>query len=105
MISSDKAVRPTNVMGASKRLAELVIKAFSSNLKIHLIKYKIKEPKIKYSIVRFGNVLNLLDLVPLFQKQIASGGPITLTDRNIIRYFMTVPEVLNSYSSYNSLKR
>ena len=94
LISSDKAVRPTNVMGASKRLAELVVKAFSSNLNNTFEKnIKLKKPKTKYSIVRFGNVLNSSgSVVPLFQKQIASGGPITLTDKNIIRYFMTVSE-------------
>ena len=94
LISSDKAVRPTNVMGASKRLSELVVKAFSYNQENSFDKNtKVKESKIKYSIVRFGNVLNSSgSVVPLFQKQIASGGPITLTDRNIIRYFMTVSE-------------
>ena len=94
LISSDKAVRPTNVMGASKRLAELVVKAFSNNQENSFDKnIKLEESKIKYSIVRFGNVLNSSgSVVPLFQKQIEAGGPITLTDRNIIRYFMTVSE-------------
>ena len=94
LISSDKAVRPTNVMGATKRLAELIVIAFANNNNnIISTDEDLNEHKIKFSIVRFGNVLGSSgSVVPLFKKQIASGGPITLTDRNIIRYFMTVTE-------------
>ena len=87
-ISSDKAVRPTNIMGASKRLSELIVKGFSN-----------KKPKnidldpIIFSMVRFGNVLDSSgSVVPLFRSQIKSGGPITLTDERILRYFMTISE-------------
>ena len=82
LISTDKAVRPTSIMGATKRLAELVVQAYSE-----------KYPQINYSLVRFGNVLGSSgSVVPLFEKQIKNGGPITLTDNDIIRYFMTISE-------------
>ncbi len=81
MVSTDKAVNPTNVMGATKRMCEMIVQSASTH------------GTVKYSATRFGNVLGSAgSVIPLFKRQIANGGPITLTDRRIIRYFMTIPE-------------
>ena len=83
MVSTDKAVNPTNIMGATKRMCEIIARAHSAQ----------QGNKVVFSDTRFGNVLGSAgSVIPLFKRQIANGGPITITDKRIIRYFMTIPE-------------
>lgn len=82
MVSTDKAVNPTNIMGATKRMCEMIVLSHAKTCK-----------EVNFNCTRFGNVLGSAgSVIPLFKKQIANGGPITLTDKKIIRYFMTIPE-------------
>ena len=124
LISTDKAVNPTNIMGASKRLCEMVIQAFDAKIKAgkadeipqlftHLTQDKyvneqvqeaLKTTKTEFVAVRFGNVLGSNgSVIPLFKRQIEAGGPVTLTDKRIIRYFMTIPEAVQQWFCYSTV--
>jgi len=94
LISTDKAVRPTNIMGATKRIAEIAIKQYTDN------------PVTIFSMVRFGNVIGSSgSVIPLFEKQIASGGPVTVTHREITRFFMTTNEAASLVIQASSMAR
>ena len=97
MVSTDKAVNPTNVMGCSKRICEIYVQSLDRKLKLeHLQEYRKLDrdyTKTQFVTTRFGNVLGSNgSVIPLFRKQIMEGGPVTVTDENIVRYFMLIPE-------------
>ncbi len=96
LVSTDKAVRPTNVMGASKRMAELVLQALAARGSVPFPDGSVSrlvQNRTCFCMVRFGNVLDSSgSVVPLFRKQLANGGPLTVTDPRVTRYFMTIPE-------------
>ena len=99
MISTDKAVNPTNIMGASKRLCEMIVQMMNRKSMIiakEHIKNGVIPPHAEFVAVRFGNVLGSNgSVIPLFREQIASGGPVTVTSKDVIRYFMTIPEAVS----------
>ncbi len=93
MVSTDKAVNPTNVMGATKRMCEMIVQSRSGT-------------STSFSATRFGNVLGSNgSVIPLFQRQIAEGGPVTVTDKRIIRYFMTIPEATQLVMTSGSMAK
>ncbi|WP_419555247.1 polysaccharide biosynthesis protein [Pseudomonas putida] len=109
LISTDKAVRPTNVMGSTKRLAEMVLQALSRESAPVLFGQKdnvAQVNKTRFTMVRFGNVLGSSgSVIPLFRKQIMSGGPLTVTHPKITRYFMTIPEAAQLVIQAGSMGR
>lgn len=99
LISSDKAVRPTNMMGATKRLSEMIVQSFANEIKT------IGDKRV-FSMVRFGNVIGSSgSVIPKFKSQIKNGGPVTVTDRNIIRYFMTINEAIELVIQASAIAR
>lgn len=110
LISTDKAVRPTNIMGGTKRLAEMVLQALSAEQELSLFGAQASEPQVtnktRFTMVRFGNVLGSSgSVIPLFRSQIARGGPVTVTHPNITRYFMTIPEAAQLVIQAGSMGR
>jgi FlaA1/EpsC-like NDP-sugar epimerase len=109
LVSTDKAVRPTNVMGSTKRLAEMALQALSRELAPVLFDDPANVSRVnktRFTMVRFGNVLGSSgSVIPLFHKQIKSGGPLTVTHPNITRYFMTIPEAAQLVIQAGSMGR